>query len=170
MLLNNFIISATQIWERENEDYRQGLFYRTDGTLPGEGADPMIYGVLDSEGKEFGKLYRDLEDNSIIYTWYSGNGENTIGLWKIDFNTSSFTISEDFDETNYDLLGIDSFFQYANGNTRHQYILAKTDNTVNGVEWNIWHRDDGGGGSLSASGWDIIVTLPGRISGLLLKL
>lgn len=162
----NLIISTWQIRPPYSSiqagDYKLGLFLVIDGYPPAYNAVPMNDNSsgIDTEGKSYMKIYRDLEEFNVLYTWY-GDDENPIDLHKVDITGTqapySYTINVDFDIDNYDLLGINSFYQYLDGDNRHQYLLAETFNSSSHTtSIDVWHREDNGGTGFSVSGWEII--------------
>jgi hypothetical protein len=161
---NYFLVSTWQWWEPSGSSYERGIYLIDDGEII---VDRIQVGGTD--GKTYPKIYRDLEDAQLFYTWYgteptistiqfqnfsvSGTAEN---------NFSASDVANNFVETGYTLKDIGGFYQYAASNDRHQYLLAKTDYSGT-LDWNVWYRHEESD-VLNADGWSIVwPTVDGQI-------
>lgn len=154
-----FLVSTWQLWKPANalpDEYKRGIFLIDDGQIH---HTDLIASTAD---KTYPKLYRDLENPRVFYTWYSTQPSNppilTIQFQRVEVSGDppqipfSAVINNDF-TVGTTLTEIKGFYQYQDdAGVIHQYLLAADDSEE--PVWDVWHRDDRLG-SLSNSGWDI---------------
>ena len=152
---NHFVVSAVQEWSPSSYTYNKGLYLVTDGQSPLYTTSP----ITNSSGKNFRFIYRDLENDDILYAWWNEEGTTTSDFLKVDVDYSSPNYSastaSDFDETSYILQKVFCFYQYLDGSNRHQYLVAETRHNVDVVTIDVWHREEDGGGYLNDDEWSI---------------
>jgi len=141
--------------------YDRGIYLIDDGDI----MDDRVL-ITGTEDKTYGKIYRDLVDPQVFYTWYSEVNDAT-DFQRIEVTGtlgSGFSIAppgtptSDFDVTGYDLTSVKAFYQYLEDGPPpvvHQYLLTGDDTSPDPI-YDVWHRDDSGG-SLEASGWNPIM-------------
>lgn len=158
-----FLVSAWQLWEPADQpdNYKRGIYLVSNGQAPAPDATPIL-GTEEKVG--YGKLYRDLEDGQIIYTWGEYGEANVFGFWRAEVSGDGIVgfsvttpLPSEFQAQNYQLKEIAGFYQYLDdAEDRHQYLLAETQYHTDETTWDVWHRQEDVNGNLNADGWEII--------------
>lgn len=163
---NCFVVSSISHWSPNPLWYKKGLFYVTDGTAPSAEAEP----IPGSLGEDYSFLYRDLISDNVIYCYYNYQDPDVQVLNEEEAHFQKLVITydtglqiydtdldDDFDVDNYSLIKVHSFYQYKDGNYRHQYLCADTQHDTDEPNTVIWYRNDLDN-SLTADEWDPILT------------
>lgn len=164
--VNWFLVTTwqTDYWKHydgNSNTYRRAIYLVDNGQAPPADITQANY-VSGTEDKTYGKIYRDLEDPQVFYTWYSPPPEGgSIDFQKVEVSGTeppfNATLDElEFNETGYTLMEVAGFYQYSASSDRHQYLLAKTRHDLDTQTWDVWYRHEDANGNLNATDWQII--------------
>jgi|GEM_PF-1108250 len=110
--------------------------------------------IASTANKNYEKIFRDLNDEQVYYTWYSQEGVFG-GFQKIttagNFPSLNFYFDNDFSIENYCIREITGFYHYKDHREIvHQYLFTKSIEGTN----DTWYRDNNKDGSLSSEEWE----------------